>query len=308
VKASLGRGFRIGHWTDRSGETGCTVVLPPPGNVTSCDIRGSSPSSRELEHLHPDRKLTEVHAILFTGGSAFGLAAAEGVVAWLAERGIGYQTPVTPVPIVPAAVIFDLGTGDPTVRPGPDAGRGACDAAAEEADLGLVGAGAGATVGKWAGFEHRQPGGLGIARVSREGHDVGALAVVNSVGDVLRADGSVLAGTSAPDPRYITAPRAVADAPSNTVLALVAVQASLDKRDVRFLAARGSDGITSTVRPAHTRYDGDVVFACAGPSEGEVTPRDLDVLGHMATEAVAAAVRAAVSAGPVPPSRSDPAS
>jgi L-aminopeptidase/D-esterase-like protein len=308
MKASLGAGFRVGHWTDRSGETGCTVVLPPRGNVTSCDIRGSSPSSRELEHLHPDRKLTEVHAILLTGGSAFGLAAADGVVEWLAERGIGYQTPVTPVPIVAAAVIFDLGTGDPAVRPGPAAGRAACDAAADEVDAGLVGAGAGATVGKWAGFEHRQPGGLGIASVSREGHEVGALAVVNAVGDVLRADGSVLAGTTAPDPRYRSAPGPVADAATNTVLAVVAVRASLDKRDVRFLAARGSDGITSSVRPAHTRYDGDVVFASAAPSEREVTPRDLDVLGHMATEAVAAAVRAAVSAGRVPPSRTDPAS
>lgn len=294
METSLGFGFKVGHWTDTSGETGCTVVLPPAGNVTSCDIRGSSPSSRETEHLHPDRKLTEVHAILLTGGSAFGLAAAQGVVEWLAQRGIGYQTAVTTVPIVPAAVIFDLGSGDPSARPGPEAGRAACDAAAESAQIGSVGAGAGATVGKWAGFEHRSKGGLGIGRVERDGLEVSALAVVNAVGDVIAADGSVLAGTTTLDPSYSAPPRWQAEMPINTVLAVVATRASLDKRDARFLASRGSDGITVSVRPAHTRYDGDVVFACAAPGSETTSPGELDVLGHLATEAVAEAVRAAV--------------
>lgn len=295
MEASLGFGFKVGHWTDAAGATGCTVVLPPAGNVTSCDIRGSSPSSRETELLHPDRKLTEVHALLLTGGSAFGLAAAQGVVEWLAEHGVGYQTAVTRVPIVPAAVIFDLRTADPKARPGPAAGRAACEAAAEVTQVGPVGAGAGATVGKWAGFEHHARGGLAIGTASSGGLEVAALAVVNSVGDVIAADGSVLAGTSAPDPTY-SAPARPQEVPTNTVLAVVATQASLDKRDVRFLAARGSDGITVSVRPAHTRYDGDVVFASAIPGTGPTTPEDLDVLGHLATEAVANAVRAAVSA------------
>lgn len=124
MSPSLGFGFKVGHWTDEQARTGCTVVLPPAGNVTSCDIRGSSPSTRELAHLDLERRLTEVHAIVLTGGSAFGLATADGVVAWLAERGIGYQTTVAAVPIVPAAVILDLGHADPTIRPGPDQGRG----------------------------------------------------------------------------------------------------------------------------------------------------------------------------------------
>lgn len=297
MPGSLGMGFKVGHWTDAGGKTGCTVILPPSGNVASCDIRGSSPSSREIELLRPQAKLTEIHAILLTGGSAFGLAAADGVVGWLAERDIGYQTAAALVPIVPAAVILDGAVADPNARPGPHAGRAACDAAGDEAETGKVGAGTGATAGKWAGFDHRVDGGLGIASVSREGLTASALAVVNPVGDVIDGDGSVLAGTTAPDPRY-QAPAHHPDAPvANTVLAVVTVEASLDKRDVAFLAARGSDGITVAVRPAHTRYDGDVVFAVAAP-KGDTAPRShLDVLGHLATEAVAAAVRNAV-AGP----------
>lgn len=295
METSLGFGFKVGHWTDAAAMTGCTVVLPPVGNVTSCDIRGSSPSSRETELLHPDRKLTEVHAVLLTGGSAFGLGAAQGVVEWLAERGVGYRTAVTPVPIVPAAVIFDLGSGDPLSRPGPEAGRAACDAASDSASVGRVGAGTGATVGKWAGFEHHSKGGLGIARVARAGLEVGALAVVNAVGDVIGRDGSVLAGTTAPNPTYRVPARVQAEMPMNTVLAVVVTRATLEKRDARFLASRGSDGITTSVRPAHTRYDGDVVFAIAAPGEGPTSPGELDVLGHLATDAVAEAVRAAVS-------------
>ena len=292
--ASLGPGFRAGHWTDEQARTGCTVVFPPPGNVASVDIRGSSPSSREIEHLHPDRKMTEIHALVLTGGSAFGLAAAQGVVDWLSEQDIGYQTPIVRVPIVPAAVIFDLGAGDPAVRPGPDAGRAACEAADETIPTGRVGAGAGATVGKWAGFEHHSPGGLGLGRAADGALEVRALAVVNAVGDVLDSDGTVIAGTTAPQPRYRGPGGPGAEVPTNTVLALVTVTASLDKRDVRFLASRGSDGITVAVRPAHTRYDGDVVFAVAAPGAAPSTPFELDVLGHLATAAVADAVRNAV--------------
>ncbi|HET7483492.1 MAG TPA: P1 family peptidase [Actinomycetota bacterium] len=289
--ASLGMGFEVGHYTDATAHTGCTVILPPPGNVAAVDIRGSSPSERELTHLDPDRKMTEIHAILLTGGSAFGLAAAGGVMDWLAERDIGYQTGIARVPIVPAAVIFDLGTGNPDVRPDHEAGRAACDdARATDVPIGLVGAGTGATVGKWAGREHLAPGGLGIATVERSGETVAALAVVNSVGDVLAPDGTVVAGTSAPDPTYVGPDRG--PAPTNTVLAVVATRANLDKREVRFLASRGADGITISIRPAHTRYDGDVVFAVAAPEEPRVA--NLDVLGHLATEAVAAAIRAAV--------------
>ena len=313
--AHLGQGFKVGHWTDESAPTGCTVVLPPLGNVASCDIRGSSPSSRELAHLDPDRKLTEVHGILLTGGSAFGLAAAQGVVDWLVERGIGYQTGLTPVPIVPAAVIFDMAAGDANTRPQPEAGRAACEAAVEgRVQTGRVGVGAGATVGKWAGREYLAPGGIGIASVEDDDEKVSALAVVNAVGDVIDDDGRVVAGTSAPNAHErsfrpsFAAPASPGDTElagpkaesgnlaTNTVLAVLTIDATLDKRDVRWLAARGSDGITIAVRPAHTRYDGDVVFGVAAPSsDRRARPPNLDVLGHLATRAVAAAVRNAVS-------------
>ncbi len=294
----LGRGWRVGHWTDSRARTGCTVLLPPPGNVCSCDIRGSSPSSRELALLDPDRRLTEVHAVLLTGGSAFGLAAAEGVVEWLEERGVGYETPVARVPIVPAAVVFDLGAGDSRTRPGRDDGRRACEAAAEgPPQVGPVGAGAGATVGKWAGREHGVAGGFGFGDAEEAGCRAAAVAVVNAVGDVLADDGTVLAGTTAPPEQRKPPPKEGSPLPANTVLALVAVEGTFDKRDVRWLASRGSDGITVAVRPAHTRYDGDVVFAVAAPGAGDSKPADLDVLGPLATAAVAAAVRDAVAHG-----------
>lgn len=295
----LGPGFGVGHWSDEVARTGCTVILPPRGNVTSCDVRGSSPGSRELISLHTGRRLTEIHALLFTGGSAYGLAAADGVMAWLAERNIGYQTPVAIVPIVPTAVVFDLGEGQGDVRPGPEQGRAACDAAAEGAvATGRVGAGTGATVGKWAGREYSSPGGLGIGRAEAKGHRVSALAVVNSVGDVIAADGSVLAGTTAADPELFPGLPPLPEEegpPGNTVLVVATMQAALEKRDVRWLASRASDGVTTSVRPAHTRYDGDVAVAIAAPPETNAPPPDLDILAALTTEAVAAAVRNAVS-------------
>lgn len=296
MSEGLGTGWKVGHWTDSEARTGCTVVLPPPGNVCSCDIRGSSPSSRELALLDPDRRLTEVHAVLLTGGSAFGLAAAEGVVAWLEEQGIGYQTQIARVPIVPAAVVFDLGAGSPDVRPGRAEGRSACEAATAGAPArGRVGAGTGSTVGKWAGREHAVPGGFGFGVAEGRGTRAAAVAVVNAVGDVLAADGTVLAGTTAPEGRRTPPPEETSPLPANTVLALVAVEGTFEKREVRWLAGRGSDGITIAVRPAHTRYDGDVVFALAAPAPQGAPPADLDALGPLATEAVAAAVRDAVA-------------
>lgn len=293
--ASLGFGFKVGHWTNQQGNSGCTVVLPPAGNVSSCDIRGSSPSSREVEHLHPDRRLTEIHAVLMTGGSAFGLAAADGVVSSLEERGIGYATPIGPIPIVPGAVVFDLGTADPAARPGAAAGLAACEDAREDGiETGRVGAGTGTTVGKWAGREYSSPGGVGISTIEQSGSSVAAIAVVNSIGDVLAPDGSVIAGTTSPSPEFVLPAerdRAIAEPfPSNTVLATVVTSGTLDKRDVRWLASRGSDGIAQSVRPAHTRYDGDVVFGIAAPGPDV----SIDLLGHLATQAVAAAVRNAV--------------
>ena len=300
TQRALGYGFQIGHWTEAGRRTGCTVILPPAGNVASCDIRGSSPSSRELPLLDLDRRLNEVHAVLLTGGSAFGLAAAEGVVAWLEERNIGYRTPIATIPIVPAAVVFDAAAGAPDLRPRAESGRAACEAATHgPVETGRVGAGAGATVGKWAGLARASPGGLGIASAGAEGQSLSAVVVVNSLGDVVRPDGSVLAGVgeppaeSEPGSAVEEAAPQVGEFPTNTVIGVIAVEANLDKREVRWLAARGSDGITVSVRPAHTRYDGDVMFAVAGPQRAKV-PLDLDLLGRLATQAVAAAVRAAV--------------
>jgi L-aminopeptidase/D-esterase-like protein len=213
---------------------------------------------------------------------------------WLEREGVGYRTPGGPIPIVPAAVIFDAAAFSPSNRPDAAAGESACRNATEgPIETGRVGVGAGATVGKWAGREFSVAGGLGVGSATSSGMTVSALAVANPVGDVIAADGSVLAGTSNPEPRWRL--REDREATTNTVLAIVAVEADLDKREVRFLASRGSDGITISVRPAHTRYDGDVVFAVASPPPAGSPPADLDILGHLATEATVAAIRSAVT-------------
>jgi L-aminopeptidase/D-esterase-like protein len=292
---SLGFGFRVGHWTNADAGTGCTVILPPRGNVASVEIRGSSPGSRELVSLHPSRRLDEVHAVMLAGGSAFGLAAAHGAMEWLEERGIGYETPVATIPIVPSAVVFDLGTIGGRIRPGPEEGRAACDAATEDhVATGRVGAGTGATVGKWAGRDHMVPGGLGIGAAEEEGARVAALAVVNAIGDVLDEDGTVLAGTTAPSPAFRLRAAPEPGAAQNTVLVVAVTRANLAKREVHFLAGRAADGVTATVRPAHTRYDGDVAFALAARDEEGTPAPDVDLLGWLARRAVTAAVRNAV--------------
>lgn len=291
--AAFAPGFLVGHHTDSEAQTGCTVVIPPSGNVASCDVRGSSPGSREIESLQTDNRLNEIHGLLLTGGSAWGLGAADGVMAWLAEKGIGYDTPMTRIPIVPTAVVFDLGTGR-AEWPGPAAGRKACESAADAPVLtGRVGAGTGCTLGKWAGREFYSPGGIGVARADAGGHTAWALAVVNAIGDVIDRDGSTIAGTTNPDPHWL-APPGPQGASIDTVLAVVAVTANLTKRETRFLAARGSDGITVSVNPAHTRYDGDIVFALAAPAEDPGGRTDVDLLGVLATQAVAEAVRNSV--------------
>lgn len=293
---ALGWGFKVGHWTDPIGKTGCTVILPPPGNVASCDIRGSSPGSREIESLRAERRLNEVHGVLLTGGSAFGLDAAGGVMSWLEEKGVGFQTPVARIPIVPTAVVFDLGAGDASARPGIDAGRSACEDAHDgPVATGAIGAGAGCTVGKWAGREHAVPGGVGVAEVEEDGARVSALAAVNALGDVVGDDGMVLAGTTNPRASFLPTSDGGPEVTGNTVLALVAASGTADKRDVRFIAERGSDGITKAVRPAHTRYDGDIVFAVVAPPTPGEKAASVDLLGYLATKAVALAVRDAVA-------------
>jgi L-aminopeptidase/D-esterase-like protein len=273
-------GIRVGHWTDPDGRTGCTVVLTPPGTVGSGQVRGGAPGTRETDLLRPGMLVREVHAVVLAGGSAFGLAAADGVMAWLEERGTGFDAGVARVPIVPAAVVFDMAAGDPGARPGPDQGRAACEAASGEVAEGRVGAGTGATVGA-----DRAPGGVGTAALEDGAVVVGALAVVNAFGAVVDDDGRPIVGRV---PEQDAPPRW----PANSVLGVVATDARLDKQQAHALAGSGHAGLARAVKPAHTMWDGDTVFTLA---TGRTDSRgDLD---RMAEEALAQAIRRAVRQG-----------
>ncbi|MFD2610657.1 P1 family peptidase [Deinococcus taklimakanensis] len=282
-------GFRVGHWTDLQAQTGCTVILcPPEGAVASASFIGPSPGTREGVLLAPEKTVERVHALLLTGGSAFGLAAASGVVRVLEERGVGHQTPAARVPIVPAAVIYDLAVGDPRVRPGDAQGEAAARAASDQpVPRGRVGAGTGATAGKYLGGAGAAYGGLGSVCVERHGVRVGALAVVNPVGDVLDEVGGLLAGPG-------TGPGATAFTPGdveNTTLLAVVTEHTLTKAACRRLADAAQTALGGVIRPSHTAWDGDSAFvlsACTRP------PADALLLGALVQEAVQAAVRDAV--------------
>ncbi|MGH9036898.1 MAG: P1 family peptidase [Acidimicrobiia bacterium] len=277
-------GIRVGHWTGE--RSGVTVVWAPAGTVGSGEVRGGAPATREVALLEPTRLVEQVDAVVFCGGSAFGLAAADGVVRFLAERGQGFPTTAGPVPIVVGAAVFDPPWGTP---PGAEEGYAAAVDAArgEPAVSGPIGAGRGATVGKWRGREFAVPGGLGTAAVTEGDATVGALAVANAAGDVIGADGLVRAGSTAPT----TAPGFPVPAPfEQTTLVVVATDARLTKNDCHLLAVSAHDGLARALRPAHTRYDGDLAVALA---TGEVDAHP-DRLREAAAEAVAQAVRAAV--------------
>jgi L-aminopeptidase/D-esterase-like protein len=296
----------VGHWTDPVGLTGCTVAVPPPGNVAAASVRGGGPGTRETDLLQPQAHVEGVSAVLLTGGSAFGLAAAQGVVDWCERRGLGYARFGRPIPIVPAAVLFDLAVGDWDARPGPAEGEAACDAATTaDGPMGNVGAGMGATVGKTAGPEHMTKGGLGWAVVEAGPVTVGALVAVNAGGDVLREDGGVLAGARVPGGATAAIrerlaggeplPEAVPPGGSTT-LGLVATNATLTKSEVHRVAVQAHDGMARAIRPVHTSFDGDTVFALAVPR----VPAAMDLVAFLAEEALATAIRAAVrAAGPV---------
>ncbi|MBM3671659.1 MAG: P1 family peptidase [Actinobacteria bacterium] len=281
----------LGHWTGRG--TGVSVVLCPEGTVGSCEVRGGAPATRETALLEPTRSVERVDAVVLTGGSAFGLATADGVMAWLAEQGRGFPTRGGPVPIVPTAAIYDL--AEDVDRPGPDEGRVAVEAAAKKSDTssGRIGAGTGATIGKWRGADDKVPGGLGIATHSGS-LNVDAIAVVNAVGDVVADDGAVIAGSSAPaDAPPFPEPRPF----EATTLVVVATDAPLSKLECQLLAQSGHDGLARSLRPAHTRHDGDLVLALAtgtGTPRDEAEPFALDRLRVVVTEVVAEAVRNAV--------------
>jgi L-aminopeptidase/D-esterase-like protein len=280
-------GVRVGHRSDHTGRTGCTVVLAPPGTVGSAEVRGGAPGTRETDLLRPGMLVEEVNAVLLTGGSAFGLAAADGVVRWLEERGVGFDAGVARVPIVPAAVIFDLGVGDARARPTAGDGYAACEAASADVEEGAVGAGTGATVAKLHGPEHAVPGGVGSAALQEEGVTVGAIAIVNALGEIVDDDGTVIAGSTAGDDGGARPPSPSAP---NTTIAVVATDAKLGRERAHLLAIAAHDGLARAVKPAHTMWDGDTVFTLA---TGKVeAPQSL--VERMAEEVLARAIRRGV--------------
>ncbi len=278
-------GVEVGHWTDRKALTGCTVVRLPADNVVAGEVRGAAPGTRETALLQPGMAVESADALVLTGGSAFGLAAADGVMRELEAEGRGYPTPAGVVPIVPAAVLFDLLVGDGSVRPDARNGAAAFRAASPAAvDIGQVGAGTGATVSKWRGVMN--PSGLGSAAVEVEGAIVAALAVVNALGDVFTLEGEPLTGgPHVAEPLAIPEPFA-----ENTTLAVVATDARLDRASLSRLAVRAQDAFSVCLRPAHTRFDGDTCFAVSC-GEKEVL---VDNLAEGAFEAMGRAIEAAI--------------
>jgi L-aminopeptidase/D-esterase-like protein len=289
-------GIKVGHYTDEKAATGCTVVLCEQGAVAGVDVSGSSPGTRETDLLRPGNLVEKVQAIVLSGGSAFGLDAATGVMRYLEERGFGYETSAGKVPIVPAAIIFDLNIGDASVRPGANEGYQACLAAGDgKVAEGCVGAGTGATVGKILGMERAVKSGLGTASQEIAGDVVvAALVVVNAVGDVIEpGTGKILAGPRKPDgygflstSRLWKAEFKEAVPPFNTVIGVVATDARISKAAASRLARVAQVGIARTIDPCHTMYDGDALFTI---SVGE-KEADLGALGAAAAEVVAEAI------------------
>lgn len=305
-------GVRVGHATDPEARTGCTVVLGP--FRAACDVRGLATGTREIETLSPFHLAPHADAILLAGGSAFGLAAATGVAEWLEERGAGFDAGIVRVPIVPAAVIFDLGVGRADRRPDAAMGRAACEAAgAGPIEEGRVGAGTGATVGKLRGMAGAAPGGLGAWSVEGPGCTVGALAVVNAIGDVLDGRGRILAGTRDEAGRFLDTARAIregalvaefahlARAPepgTATTLAVVATDAPLTRIALESVARAAATAVARRISPVHTPFDGDITFALSTAAEPrELSPAFLLTLGVVAAHALELAIERAVTVG-----------
>ncbi len=278
-------GIRVGHWTDLEAATGVTVIDLPEPNRAAFEARGGAPGTRESALLAPSMKLETIQAIVFSGGSAFGLAAADGVMSELAGEGRGHPTPAGPVPIVPAAILYDLFVGQnrpPTAAAGAAAYRARTG---EPVALGSVGAGTGATVSKWTGFEDMRKAGIGSAATRVGTATLGVLAAVNAVGDVVDLHGNWLTGGPTLQPPEVESFR------QNTTLVAIATDADLSKSDLLRLIVRSHDALAATLRPAHTRYDGDIVFAVSCGEEAA----DMDLLGEVAFSATAAAIVSSVT-------------
>lgn len=283
-------GIRVGHWTDVARRTGCTVILAPDeGALAGVDVRGAAPGTRETDLLRPTALVERINAICLAGGSAFGLAAADGVMRRLAERGVGFATGVRPVPIVPAAILFDLGVGDPDAHPDADAGHRATLEAEENGGPleGRIGAGTGATVAKLGGAEQARPGGVGsAARRFADGRVVGALVANNAIGNVHARDGRPLAVTDVAD---------VSPPMGNTVLVVVATDAPLDRAQCRRLAELGHDAMARVIRPIHTMFDGDVVFTLSTGDGSPSGPEAFLELTLAADDAIGEAIERSVT-------------
>ncbi|MDO9166372.1 MAG: P1 family peptidase [Rhodoferax sp.] len=306
-------GIEVGHFTDARRPTGCTVIITRDGAVAGVDVRGAAPGTRETDLLHPSNLVDQVHAITLAGGSAWGLDAASGVMQWLEENNIGLRVGFGLVPIVPAAVLFDLPVGDARIRPDAQAGYQACVAASRNAPAeGNVGAGAGALVGKVFGLERAMRGGIGTASVTVDGITVGAVIACNAMGDVINpATGQVLAGARTPDGLSLLnsrdailagqAPKPVL-AGTNTTIGVIATDAILTKTQAHRLAQVAHDGLARTINPVHTMSDGDTLFALgtgkAGRSAGMLLLSTLtaEVTARAVVRAVLAARGASVGA------------
>lgn len=290
-------GVEVGHWTDPVGLTGVTVVTLPEPNVAAGEVRGAAPGTRELGLLQPGSRIENIQALVLSGGSAYGLASADGVVRRLERDGKGHRTlNDLIVPIVPAAILFDLAIGDSAARPGAEEGAAAYDSRSPApVAAGNIGAGTGAVVAGWRGPEAVRKGGLGSATEQADGAIVGALAAVNAVGDVFTLEGEPLTGGDMVPPTH---PRPSEEL-ANTTLAVVATNAALSRTDLMRVCVRTHDAIGACIRPGHTRYDGDVAFAV---SCGDSTA-DADAVGEAAFRAVGrsieVAIRAAETAGGV---------
>ena len=296
------QGLLVGHHTLSTRPTGCTVVLCPQGATAGVDVRGAAPGTRETDLLHPSHLVQQVHGITLAGGSAWGLDAASGAARWLEEQGAGLDVGVARIPLVPAAVLFDLGLGDARVRPDAAAGYAACQAASTQRPAeGSVGAGAGALVGKILGPERAMKGGMGTASFTVDGVTVGAIIACNAVGDVYHPrTGALLAGCRTDDGRQPLGARdallgGMAARPllagSNTTIGVIATDAPLTKARAHRLAGAGHDGLARAIRPVHTLSDGDTLFALA---TGHAPAIDFNVLCAMAGDAVQRACVAAV--------------
>ena len=301
--ARLPGGVSVGHWTDAAGRTGCTVVLAPGGAVPGVDVRGGAPGTLGTDALRPGTLDEQAHAILLTGGSAFGLAAADGVMRYLEELGVGLAIGTARVPIVAGAVIFDLLTGDPRARPDAAAGYAACLAATGHPAVGAAGAGTGATVAKAGGGPPR-PGGVGIASAPAGAATVAAVMVANSVGGIWDDERHEWAAPLAPGQVTRQGGTQGPVAGANTTIGVVVTDAELTKEQANRVAAVAHDGIARAVRPAHTRYDGDTIFCLAtgavapsGTAGTPPVPALADLVETAAAEAVARAIVQAVWEG-----------